>query len=174
MSQKILVTYASRGGSTQGVAHTIGAELVKQGFDLDLRYILDVKDVKPYQAVILGAPIRMGRWLHEAQHFLSMHEKVLTQKQVAFFVVSMTMHEDTQDNRQKVLEMIAPSVGLVTPLDIGLFAGAVKPSKLKFFWRMVVKLMHVPEGDFRDYEAIRMWAEQLAGQIKVVTTEDVE
>lgn len=172
MSQKILVTYASRGGSTQGVAHTIGAELVKQGFDLDLRYLLDVKDIKSYQVVILGAPIRMGRWLSEAQHFLSVHEQILKQKQVAFFVVSMTMHEDNPENRAKVLEMITPCLNIITPVDIGLFAGAVKPDKLKLFWRLLVKLMRVPEGDFRDYEAIRLWAEQLARQIKPAAVKD--
>jgi menaquinone-dependent protoporphyrinogen oxidase len=161
MSQKILVTYASRGGSTQGVAHTIGAELVKLGADLDMRYLLDVKDLKPYDVIIVGAPIRMGHWLPEAHHFISIHQQLLQQKKLALFVVSMTMHEDTSANRQKVLDMLQPTLALVKPMDVGLFAGAVKPAKLTFFWRVLIKLMRVPEGDFRNYETIRNWAKAL-------------
>ncbi|OUD14131.1 flavodoxin domain-containing protein [Thioflexithrix psekupsensis] len=165
MDQKILLTYASRGGSTQGVAHAIGAELVKQGLTLDIRYLLDVKDIKPYDVVIIGAPIRMGHWLSEAQQFLTVHQNVLKNKKVALFVVCMTLHEDTPENRAKVLGMMQPTLALVDSIDTGLFAGAMRPTKLKFFWRLLARITHVPEGDFRDYEIIRAWARGLASKL---------
>ena len=37
MSNKILVAYASRGGSTAGVAETIGKTLVESGAEVEVR-----------------------------------------------------------------------------------------------------------------------------------------
>ena len=48
--------------------------------------------------------------------------------------------------------------GVVQPVDVGLFAGTMDYSKLSFVLRLVIKAMKVPEGDFRNWDAIRDWA----------------
>jgi menaquinone-dependent protoporphyrinogen oxidase len=165
MKNKILVTYASRAGSTQGVAQAIGEVLVRYDADVDLRYILDVKEITDYSGIIIGSPLRTGHWLPEAIQFVHIHQQQLLKRKVAYFVVCMTLHEYTPENCQKVLSTLNPVCKWVEPMDIGLFAGALKIQKLKFFWRLIAKFSGLPEGDFRNFEAIREWAEHLANEL---------
>jgi menaquinone-dependent protoporphyrinogen oxidase len=58
MNDRILVTYASRGGSTAGVAETIGRTLAESGAQVDVLPMQAVKDLTPYQAVVAGSAIQ--------------------------------------------------------------------------------------------------------------------
>ena len=46
-------------------------------------------------------------------------------------------------------------------MEVGLFAGAMDYSKLPFILRLLMKAMKTPQGDFRDWEAIRAWADSI-------------
>jgi len=167
MPKKILVTYASRSGSTQGVAQAISATLADHDADVDMRFILDVKDPNVYDAIIIGSSIRSGKWLPEALQFVHVHQATLRHKQVAYFVVCMTLHEDTPANRTKVMSALDEVRQWVEPVAIGLFAGSLQPAKLKWIWRITVKFLRVPSGDFRDFGKIRRWAKAVAQQFGI-------
>jgi menaquinone-dependent protoporphyrinogen oxidase len=80
---------------------------------------------------------------------------------VAYFVVCMIMKDDTVESHPKTLTFLDPvrkQFPQVKPVDIGLFAGAVDFRKLSFAYKVVLKVMGAPEGDFRNWEAIRTWA----------------
>jgi menaquinone-dependent protoporphyrinogen oxidase len=80
---------------------------------------------------------------------------------VTYFVVCLTMKDDTADNRRKALAFLDPvrkQVPQVKPVDIGLFAGAVDFNKLSFVYSLMLKVKGAPEGDFRNWETIRTWA----------------
>jgi menaquinone-dependent protoporphyrinogen oxidase len=48
---------------------------------------------------------------------------------------------------------------VVGQVDAGLFAGKMDYSRLGFFARMAVQyFVKVPQGDFRNWDAIRAWA----------------
>ena len=158
MSDKILVAYASRCGSTGGVAEAIGQVLCDGGAAVDVRLVKDVTDVSPYRAVVVGSAIRMGQWLPEAVKFVETHRDALSQVPVAYFAVCMTLAEDTEENRRTVAAHLDPVREQVQPVDVGLFAGAMDYSKLSFVFRLIIKAMKVPEGDFRNWDAIRNWA----------------
>ena len=158
MSDKILVAYASRAGSTGGVAEAIGQVLCNGGVAVDVRLAKEVTDVSPYRAVVVGSAIRMGQWLPEAIKFVEMHRDALSQVPVAYFAVCMTLAEDTEENRRMVAAYLDPVREIVQPVDVGLFAGAMDYGKLSFIFRLVIKAMKVPEGDFRNWDAIRDWA----------------
>ncbi len=158
MNEKILVAYASKCGSTGEVAEEIGQVLCKSGIEADVRLAKDVDDVNGYQAVVVGSAIRMGQWLPEAVKFVETHQVALNQIPVACFTVCMTMQEDTEENHREVMGYLEPLREMVQPRDTGLFAGAMDYSKLPFFFRLMIKAMKVPEGDFRDWDSIRDWA----------------
>lgn len=161
MKSRLLIAYASRCGSTGGVAEAIGQTLCETGAAVDVRLVGNVNDLSSYQAVILGSAIRMGKWLPETVEFLKKHQDALSRVPVAYFVVCLTMKDDTADNRRTALAFLDPvrkQVPQVKPVDIGLFAGAVDFNKLSFVYSLMLKVKRVPEGDFRNWETIRTWA----------------
>ena len=160
MSDKILVAYATKAGSTAEVAEAVGEELRNMGAEVDVRLAKDVKALKPYSAVILGTAIRMGQLSSDATKFVEKNQEALKQVPVAYLVVCLTMKEDTEENRSTVEAYLDPVREMVEPVDTGLFAGVIDYSKLSFTARTMSKAMKVSEGDFRDWEAIRAWAQQ--------------
>ena len=167
MSNKILVTYASRAGSTAEVAEAIGRTLAEGGAQVDVRAMNDVKDLSSYRAVVAGSAIRASRWLPEATQFIKTHQAILTRKPFAMFTVCITMAMKNAENyRAGVAGWVAPVRALVKPLDEGLFAGMLDFSKLPLNWdtlmlRLTVAVGIFPRGDHRDWNAINNWAKGL-------------
>src|SRR5512142_2665544 len=89
--QKILVTYASRFGSTQGIAEAIGAALADGGMSVDVLPMRSVRDLSGYGAVVAGSAINGGEWLPEAMDFVRQHRDELNRKPFAAFLVCMTL-----------------------------------------------------------------------------------
>jgi len=160
---KVLVTYASKCGSTGEIAEAIAQTLCKAGAAVDVRLAKDVTDVSPYRAVIVGSAIRMGRWLPEAIKFVETHQEPLSRVPVAYFLACMTLAEEgeMEENRRTVAAYLDPVHEMVQPVDVGLFAGTMDYGKLPFVFRLIMKAMGTPEGDFRDWEGIRAWADGL-------------
>jgi menaquinone-dependent protoporphyrinogen oxidase len=161
IKNRILIAYSSRCGSTGGIADAIGQVLCGPGTAVDVRLQKNANDLTPYQAVIAGSAIRMGKWLPEAVEFVKTHRDVLRRVPVAYFVACLTMKDDTAENRSKALAYLDPvckQVPQVKPVDIGLFAGAIDFSKLSFVYSSILRVKGAPEGDFRNWEAIRTWA----------------
>jgi len=167
MSKQILVTYASRAGSTAGVAEAIGKTLAESGAQVDIIPMKDVKDLAPYQAIVAGSAIRGRKWLPEAMQFIQTHRAELAQKRFAEFTVCITLAmKNREQYRAGVREWVTPVRTLVKPLSEGLFAGMLDFSKLPFNWdtlmlRLSVALGIFPRGDHRDWNAIRTWAESI-------------
>jgi menaquinone-dependent protoporphyrinogen oxidase len=161
MKNRLLIAYGSRCGSTGGVAEAIGQVLSVAGAGVDVRLVGNVNDLSPYQAVIVGSAIRMGKWLPEAVEFVKTHQDTLSRVPVAYFAVCLAMKDHTVENRRKALGYLDPvrkEYSQVKPVDIGLFAGAVDYKKLSLAYGLILKVKGAPEGDFRNWEAIRTWA----------------
>ncbi len=166
MSNKILVAYASRAGSTAGVAEAIGKTLAEGGAQVEVRLMKDVKDLAPYRAVVAGSAIHGGQWLPEAMQFMQTHQATLAQKPFAAFLVCMTLTISNGKYREHVADFLQPVRALVKPVSEGLFAGVLDISKVPSFrdrlkFRLSVAFGVWPEGDHRDWDAIRAWAADL-------------
>jgi menaquinone-dependent protoporphyrinogen oxidase len=46
------------------------------------------------------------------------------------------------------------------------FAGKLDQSQLGFGDKLIVKVFRAPEGDFRDWEAICSWADEIASSLQ--------
>jgi menaquinone-dependent protoporphyrinogen oxidase len=162
MTSKILVAYASKRGSTGGVAEAIAANLSVNGTVVEVSLIENVKDVSSYDAVVVGSAIRKGQWLSEAVEFVETNRSALNQVPTAFFTVCMTLADnETEAGYDRVMGFIDPVLQIHQPDSIGLFAGKMDYSQLSFFERTIVKALKVPEGDFRNWDAINGWAESV-------------
>jgi menaquinone-dependent protoporphyrinogen oxidase len=168
MNEKILVTYASRTGSTAEIAEAIGKALAQNGVQVDLLPMQEVENLSPYSAVVVGSAIRQAKWLPEAMNFVEEHRSELARKRVATFTVCITLAMSNSDQyRQAVAGWIAPVRAQVKPVSEGFFAGKLDFAKLPLSldtlkFRLVVALGVFPKEDRRDWKAIRAWAEGLS------------
>jgi len=158
MQEKILVTYATRTGSTVAVAEEIAKVLRDLGAVVHALPMDEVVGVVGYTGVIVGSPIRVGKWLPEAVDFLKAYEKELNRVPTALFTMCMTLHEDTPENRELVAGYVEPLFGIVKPVAVGAFAGAVKPENMNLLEKFAMRMVKAPVGDFRDWGAIHSWA----------------
>lgn len=167
--QKVLVAYASRCGTTGGVAETIGRTLCDAGFDVDTRLAKHVEDVSPYRAVVLGSAVQRASWLPDAIEFAAKNKEALSRVPVAYFLTCLTLYHDTAEARklaQSYMEPVLKAAPGVQPVDSGFFAGVLDYGKMNVLVRMVMKSKMkgkgVPEGDHRNWNAITSWAKGLA------------
>jgi len=157
----VLVTYATKVGSTFDVAEQIAKTLQQNGLTVTLHKAEKSLDPAPFDAVIVGSAIRVGRWLPPVVQFVENNVSTLVKRPVAFFTVCMTLHEDTPENREEVYGYTEPVRRLLTPQAEGFFAGAMNYKLLSFPVRTIVKRIGVPEGDYRQWNDITGWAEDI-------------
>jgi menaquinone-dependent protoporphyrinogen oxidase len=166
MNNRILVTYASRTGSTIGVAQAIGAVLTEHGAQVDVIAMPDVQEITPYRAVVAGSAIQGNAWLPEAMQFIKTHQAALNQRPFAAFLVCMTMAMGNGKYRDHITSWLQPVRSLVKPRSEGVFAGVLDIAKIPSFsdrikFKISVALGVWKEGDHREWNAIRAWAETL-------------
>jgi menaquinone-dependent protoporphyrinogen oxidase len=127
----------------------------------------EANDLSPYRAVVAGSAIQNKQWLPEAMQFIRVHQAELSRKPFAAFLVCMTLAMRNGENyRPFVAEFLAPVRALVRPLSEGLFAGVLDIGKIpswsdRLKFRLSVLFGVWTEGDHRDWNAIRAWAEDL-------------
>lgn len=173
MTEKILVTYASRTGWTVGVAEAIGKTLAESGAQVDVLPMRNVKDPASYDAVVAGSAINGGEWLPEAVQFVQTHQMTLNKKPFAAFLVCMTLGmRNAEQYRSHVATWLAPVRARVRPVSEGLFAGGLDISKIpsagdRLKFRLSVLFGVWKEGDQRDWVAIHAWAAQLKPLLSV-------
>jgi len=167
MSEKILVTYASGTGWTVGVAEAIGKTLVESGAQVDVLPMKEVKDLAAYRAVVAGSGINGRAWLPDAMQFVRQHQAELARKPFAAFLLCMTLAmRNGEQYRSQVADWISPVRALVHPVSEAQFAGGldirrISSSSERFKFRLSVLFGVWKEGDHRDWNAIRLWAQQL-------------
>ncbi len=168
MADKILVAYATKYGSTEEVARKIAETLSRSGAKVDILPARKVSDIRPYRLVVLGTAIRMSGPLKEALAFASKFREDFANVPVALFSVGLQMKEDTPENREKTLEFLTPLREIIKePVSLGLFGGMVEHRRFGIFLRFFArreKTGILAEGDWRDWDAIQRWAEELAAR----------
>ena len=167
MSTSILVAYATRYGSTQEVAESIAATLREAGLAVDIQPMQNVRTLTSYDAVVLGAAIYNARWHPDAHKFLSQHQESLKQRPVAIFALGplSTSSAATQRSRRQLDKELGKYPWL-KPVALEMFAGKYDPSKpgMSFFERLV------PARDYRNWDAVRAWANALPAQLEHAET----
>ena len=160
---RVLVVHASRHGATRGIAERIGTLFEGEGHEVEVAAASASPSVGGRDAVIVGSGVYMGSWLEDGLEFLRANGGLLSSRRVWLFS-SGPLGTDVQDEEEQPRQLGEMS-GIVGPIDHRMFFGALDRGKLGFGERMLVKAVKAPEGDFRDWDAIRSWADDIAREL---------
>jgi menaquinone-dependent protoporphyrinogen oxidase len=171
MSQNILVTYASRTGTTQGVAEAIAKTLTESGANVEVKPMSAVTDLSPYSAVVAGSAVQASALLPEALDFVRANQNALSQIPFAFFSVCLTLAlTNGEKYRPFVVDFSKPVRSMVKTVSEAQFAGALDLNNLPSFGDRIKFGLSVlfgvwKTGDHRDWDAINTWAASLKSKL---------
>jgi menaquinone-dependent protoporphyrinogen oxidase len=97
--EKVLVTYATRSGSTREIAEFIGKELTALGAQVDVLPIREVTDIAPYGTVIAGGLLYRFGWHPEVAQFVQANKSMLKHKPTAIFVTGLRLTKTSEYDR---------------------------------------------------------------------------
>ena len=179
---KVLVAYASRYGSTKGIAEFVGQRLQAQGLQADVKDVKSVSDAEGYDAYVVGSAVFMFHWMKEAKQFLFRNEKALHGKPVWLFSSGPIGTSRTNAKGEDLLDVSVSGPKEIDELreaaksrDHRIFFGALEGSKLTgttgFMYRIARRSEEarksLAEGDFRNWNEIGAWADSIAGDLRV-------
>jgi len=161
---KVLVATGSKYGSTREVGRVIAGELAALGFEVDNQDACDVLGVHFYDAVIIGSAVYGGLWRRDASDLVRDHTLDLHEREVYLFSVGM---EPVVRPGQPLDE----AEGLardVRAREHMRFAGALDYERLNVGEKAIIRALNPPKGDFRDFAAIRDWAQKVGTELRAV------
>jgi menaquinone-dependent protoporphyrinogen oxidase len=172
MSASVLVTYATRYGSTKEVAEVVASTMQEQGLFVELAPVQETQALDAYQMVVLGAPLYMFHWHKDALHFLERHRAALSARPVAIFALG-PLHDDAKEYQgaREQLDKELAKFPWLTPKAIAIFGGKLDPATFTFPHNLIPAMRNMPPSDVRDWAAIRAWAGDLATQFQPIPLE---
>jgi menaquinone-dependent protoporphyrinogen oxidase len=159
MPTTVLVTWATRYGSTEEVAHAIADDLLKEGLVVKAQPIAEVTSLERYDAVVLGFALYMARMHKEARRFLKSQRGELLRRPVGVFVLG-PIHADAKEfaEAERQMNKELAKFPWFAPVARQVVGGRFSPEKLGFFFRNIPVLRNVPASDARDWNSIHAWA----------------
>ena len=156
---RVLVSAASRYGSTAEIARVIGEVLAGSGLDVVVREPADVRGLEEFDAVVLGSAVYAGRWLEPARSIVDDSTAELTARDVWLFSsgpIGDPPKPDAESPEAAVL------MGRTEAHENRVFPGRLAKSELSLPERLLVTALRAPEGDYRPWDEIRAWAAGIA------------
>jgi menaquinone-dependent protoporphyrinogen oxidase len=156
---KVLVTAASRHGSTAEIATIIAGILQASDIAAEVLPPEAVGSVADYDAVILGSAVYAGHWLEPARAFVARHANDLATRPV--FLFSSGPLGDPPRPPAELAD--ATAVELTTgAMDLQVFPGRLLGRHLSLPERLVVAMTLAPGGDYRPWDDIVDWTREIA------------
>ncbi len=159
---KMLIAVSSKHGSTREIAEAIGATVREAGIEVEVVDAREVGSVAPYDAVIVGSAVYLGRWMGPARDLVTRSSDDLRTRPVWLFS-SGPLRLDIVDPADaaeglKLLELVGAR-------DHRVFPGKADKHEFGFLERAAVSMVKSPWGDHRDWPAIQEWAESIASEL---------
>jgi menaquinone-dependent protoporphyrinogen oxidase len=84
-NMRILVTWSSKRGGTEGIGRTVGEALQGNGLEVLAAPVNEVRAIDSFDAVIVGGALYANRWPRKLGRFVNRHAKQLRKVPVWFF-----------------------------------------------------------------------------------------
>ena len=148
MSISVLVAYATRGGSTAEVAQAIAVGLEEAGVTARVLPVSEVDSLAGTAAVILGAPLYIGRFPKEFHQFVRRHRAALEPVRPWCFVLGPTRREtkDFDAARDQAMKQLGRYAWL-RPAELQVFGGKWNMSSLPFPFSLIRRLPGKSAGE---------------------------
>jgi menaquinone-dependent protoporphyrinogen oxidase len=166
---RVLVVVASKHGSTTEIARALASALGASGADGEAALSAVVvpahqrPDPSPFDAVVIGSAVYVGRWLEDAREYAAHHAATLRARPVWLFssgpIGAPPFPPDEPYDA-------APITALTGARAHRVFPGRLDKSLLSFGERAMVTAMRAPLGDFRDWDAVAAWADEIAATLR--------
>ena len=193
--RRILVTYATNAGSTAEVARAVGNGLDTNGTCVQVRPIDAVTTLMAYDAVVVGAPMIFGWHREARSFLKQHQEDLRRVPVAYFMVaLSLTRYDEDvyagawiyqdaslakapgnadrlsfRERFTSVANYVEPaleSAPKVRPVSVGFFNGTMDYGSLSLFERVFVQVAFgAEEGDFRNWDAVQAWSEDLSVEL---------
>ncbi len=190
---KTLITYVTMSGSTVGVAGAVAEQLASAGVQTDVLPLGEVSSLESYSAVVIGGPMIMGwhraalKFLADHRQefqriplavFVTAMRLTATEQTtlqgVPLFVderlarpVKIPGRPGLKERYACVPHYAAPILKAVSPakpVSLAFFGGCLDPSRLGLLPRLFVTyIVGAVPGDYRNWEAVRLWSAGLPG-----------
>lgn len=164
---KVLVTAASKHGATDEIAEAIARVLGEAGIATEVVPPGRVKELRDFDAVILGSGIYAGHWLEAAKAFVERHEQELLDRKVWLFSCGPLGTPPKPTGEPFDVLSMAEATGAV---DHRTFPGRLARDRLSIPERVVVAALRAPYGDFRSFDEIEAWARGIAAELGTPST----
>jgi menaquinone-dependent protoporphyrinogen oxidase len=171
---RILVVYASKYGSTKGIAERIANVLNESGQQAAAVPAGKAGLLEGYDAFVIGSAAYMFSWMKDAADFVRHNASLLRGKPVWLFssgpIGTVTTDAKGRDVRDTTVpKEIAEFRSAIQPRDHHVFFGAFDHTKLNLTHRLVYGLPAMKnlltDGDFRDWDEIDAWAKEIAAAL---------
>lgn len=199
--KKILIVYDSPAGSTAKAGEIIKKYFMRKELDVDCISVNNASGLSGYDFVIIGSPVLYGKVSSPIKNYIRKNSEAFSEIPHALFLTCMRLTEcsdvhlpvqcyrDAAFNEQKKnenemssmekshsLQYYLNNTMLIStnldPVNVAFIKGNLNFKRLKFFSRLVMKIMaklqdEVNEGDFLDRAAVEQWAESLIDELNI-------
>lgn len=156
---EVLVSAATKHGATGEIADAVAGRLADRGLEVTVEAPENVSGIDHYDAFVVGSAIYAGHWLKPAVD-LATRVATETRGRPTWLFSSGPLGDPPkpEGDPAQATELVAA----VRPRDHRVFPGRLDRSRLSRMERAVVKMVRAPEGDDRDFDEIRRWADRIA------------
>jgi len=167
MTNRILIAYASKCGSTTEIAKSMGKVLLEKGYEVEILPVSQVKSMDGYDSILAGSAIRVGAWLPEAVEFVKNNQTTMQKIPTAIFTVHALNWENTSASEALRKNYTNAIKHLISPVDEVFFAGKIDYSTMTFLEKMLSKAVKAVEEDRRDWTVINGWAAEIPNKLRL-------
>lgn len=156
----VLMTAATKHGSTGEIAQAIGAALTERGIRALVLPTEEVRDIGEYAAVVAGSAVYGGHWLPSATTPVDRGSSAWAGRPVWLFSSGPVGDPArTLPRKMGAGPVDLPKTRATTGArEHRVFPGKLDPKGLPIMQRAALLLFRGMKGDFRDWDAIRAWS----------------
>lgn len=159
----ILLAVASKHGATAEIGERLARRLEELGQTVQLCRPQELTDAHAGDALIIGSGVYMGGWLSELTKALPTVKNLgKTMPVWAFSSGPVGTPPVPTGTPERVIPLLSDLAEEVDFRGHMVFPGKVDRSVLKANEKLILKMVKAVEGDYRPWQQIDQWAEQIS------------